>query len=139
MRVAARDAIFGVFCRRFGVPLIDGGTVRLPRLIGMSNAMDMILTGRGVSGDEALRMGLANRLVERGEALAAAKVLASQIAAFPPRCMRSDRMSAHEAWTMPLEDAIRNEYRHGIATIQSGETREGAARFASGSGRHGKF
>jgi enoyl-CoA hydratase len=139
MRVAARDAIFGVFCRRFGVPLIDGGTVRLPRLIGMSNAMDMILTGRGVSGDEALRMGLANRLVERGEALAAAKVLASQIAAFPQRCMRSDRMSAHEAWTMPLEDAIRNEYRHGIATIQSGETREGAARFASGSGRHGKF
>jgi enoyl-CoA hydratase len=139
MRVAARDAVFGVFCRRFGVPLIDGGTVRLPRLIGISNAMDMILTGRGVSGDEALRMGLANRIVEHGEALAAGKDLARQIAAFPQRCMRSDRMSAYEAWTMPLDGAISNEYRQGILTIQSGETREGATRFASGVGRHGKF
>ncbi len=139
MRVAARDATFGVFCRRFGVPLIDGGTVRLPRLIGMSNAMDMILTGRGISGEEALRMGLANRIVEPGNALSSAKELAREIAAFPQRCMRGDRMSAYEAWTMPLTDAIHNEYRYGIATIQSGETREGAARFSSGVGRHGKF
>src|SRR5579863_4313024 len=109
MRVAARDAVFGVYCRRFGVPLVDGGTIRLPRLIGMSNAMDMILTGRGVSGDEALRMGLANRIVERGQALSSAKELARQIAAFPQRCMRSDRMSAYEAWTLPLPDAISNE------------------------------
>ncbi|MGC1679247.1 MAG: crotonase/enoyl-CoA hydratase family protein [Candidatus Binataceae bacterium] len=139
LRVAARDAMFGVYCRRWGVPLVDGGTIRLPRLIGMSNAMDMILTGRGVAGAEALRMGLANRIVEKGEALAAARELASQLAAFPQRCLRSDRMSAYEAWTLPLEGALANEYRHGIATISSGETRDGAARFAAGAGRHGKF
>jgi enoyl-CoA hydratase len=139
LRVAARDAVFGVYCRRFGVPLVDGGTIRLPRLIGMSRAMDMILTGRGVSGDEAVAMGLVNRMVQPGGALAAARELAFQIAAFPQRCMRSDRMSAYEGWTMPLGDALRNEYRHGIATVQSGETRDGAARFASGVGRHGKF
>ena len=139
LRVAARDAVFGVYCRRWGVPLVDGGTIRLPRLIGMSNAMDMILTGRGVSGDEALRMGLANRIVDSGGALAAARELAKQIAAFPQRCVRSDRMSAYEAWTLPLPEALANEYRHGIATINSGETREGASRFASGAGRHGKF
>jgi len=139
MRVAARDAVFGVFCRRWGVPLVDGGTIRLPRLIGMSNAMDMILTGRGISGDEAVRMGLVNRMTEKGGALAAARDLANQIAAFPQRCVRSDRMSAYEAWTMPLEEALVNEYRHGIATINSGETREGASRFAAGAGRHGKF
>ncbi|MGB6091046.1 MAG: enoyl-CoA hydratase-related protein, partial [Candidatus Binataceae bacterium] len=139
LRVAARDAMFGVYCRRWGVPLVDGGTIRLPRLIGMSNAMDMILTGRGVAGEEALRMGLANRIVEKGGALAAARELAAQLAAFPQRCLRSDRMSAYEAWTLPLEGALANEYRHGIATISSGETREGAARFAAGAGRHGKF
>jgi enoyl-CoA hydratase len=139
LRVAARDAVFGVFCRRFGVPLIDGGTVRLPRLIGMSNAMDMILTGRGVSGDEALRMGLANRLVDPGGALDGARELAKQIAAFPQRTMRSDRRSAYEAWTLPLDDAIANEFRLGMESIRAGDAREGAQRFASGVGRHGKF
>jgi enoyl-CoA hydratase len=139
MRIAARDAIFGVYCRRFGVPLIDGGTVRLPRLIGMSHALDMILTGRGVSGDEALRMGLANRLVDPGQALNAARELARQLAGFPQVCLRSDRNSAHEAWTMPLAEALANEYRHGLATIASGETRAGAERFRAGTGRHGSF
>jgi enoyl-CoA hydratase len=139
LRVAAREAVFGVFCRRWGVPLIDGGTIRLPRLIGMSHAMDMILTGRGVGGDEALRMGLANRVVERGTTLAAAKELAGQLAAFPQRCLRSDRLSAYEGWTLPLDMALHNEFGHGIATVQSGETRAGATRFATGEGRHGKF
>lgn len=139
MRVAARDAVFGVYCRRFGVPLIDGGTVRLPRLIGMSHALDLILTGRGVSGEEAFRTGLANRLTEPGGALAAARELAIQIAGFPQRCMRSDRLSAYEQEPLGLAAALRNEYRHGIATIRSGETGDGARRFASGEGRHGKF
>ena len=139
MRVAARDATFGVYCRRFGVPLVDGGTVRLPRLIGMSRAMDLILTGRGVSGEEAFAMGLVNRLVEPGGARAAALELARQLASFPQRCLRSDRMSAHEGWTLALREALANEYRHGIATIESGESRAGAERFRAGTGRHGKF
>ncbi|MGH7779049.1 MAG: crotonase/enoyl-CoA hydratase family protein [Candidatus Binataceae bacterium] len=139
MRVAAHDAVFGVYCRRWGVPLVDGGTIRLPRLIGMSNAMDMILTGRGVSGEEALRMGLTNRIVNPGAALSDAREIAKRIAGFPQSCVRSDRMSAYEAWSLPFADALANEYRHGIATINSGETQKGAARFAAGSGRHGKF
>ena len=139
MRVAAEDAVFGVYCRRWGVPLMDGGTVRLPRLIGMSHAMDMILTGRGVSGEGALGMGLANRLVPKGQALPAAIELAQQISAFPQICMRSDRLSAYEQWNVPLEDALRDESRRGREVIDSGETREGATRFAQGAGRHGSF
>ena len=139
LRVAARDATLGVYCRRFGVPLVDGGTIRLPRLIGMSRALDMILTGRGVSGEEAFEMGLANRLVEPGEALPMAKLLAEEIAAFPPLAMRADRMSAYEQWGMDLQAALKNEYRHGVAVVRAGETRDGASRFASGTGRHGEF
>ncbi len=139
LRVAAEDAIFGVYCRRWGVPLIDGGTVRLPRIVGEGNALDLILTGRPVSGDEALRMGLVNRLVAPGAALAAARELAASLAAFPQRCLRSDRRSAIDQHGLPLADAIRNEFRQGIEVIESGETREGASRFAGGAGRHGRF
>jgi enoyl-CoA hydratase len=139
LRVAATDAVFGVYCRRWGVPLIDGGTVRLPRLIGHSHALDLILTGRGVSGEEARVMGLANRLVEPGGALAAAVELAHQIAAFPQGCMRSDRRSSFEQWDASLADAMANETQLGLAVIRSGETQAGAARFAGGEGRHGRF
>jgi enoyl-CoA hydratase len=137
LRVAATDAVFGVFCRRWGVPLIDGGTIRLTRLLGHSRALDLILTGRGVSGDEAQRMGLANRLCEPGAALSTAIDLARSIAAFPQLCMRSDRTSSYEQWALPLADALANETRLGLEVIRSGETGAGAARFASGEGRHG--
>ncbi len=138
LRVAARDAVFGVFCRRWGVPLIDGGTVRLPRLIGHSHAMDLILTGRGVSGEEALRMGLANRLVEPGQALEAALALARELAALPQNCLRSDRRSACDQWDLPEAEALRREAELGRAVLHSGESAAGAARFAAGAGRHGK-
>lgn len=139
LRVAANNAVFGVFCRRWGVPLVDGDTIRLSRLLGHSNALDLILTGRGVSGEEALRMGLANRLVQPGQALTAALELANQLAAFPQRCMREDRMSSYEQWSMPLPEALLNEYQHGLSVIESGETRDGATRFKEGAGRHGQF
>lgn len=139
LRVADESAVFGVFCRRFGVPLIDGGTVRLPRLIGMSRAMDLILTGRPVNADEALQIGLANRVVAAGKAIEAAEQLALQLAAFPQQCLRGDRQSAYQQWGMNEADAISNEFRHGLATLQSGETLSGAGRFRDGVGRHGDF
>ena len=139
LRVAARDAVFGVFCRRWGVPLVDGGTIRLPRIVGQGVALDMILTGRGVGGEEALRIGLANRLVEPGQALASAVELARELARFPQRCLRSDRISAYEQWGRGLDDALLHETRLGRQVIESGETRAGAARFARGAGRHGAF
>jgi enoyl-CoA hydratase len=139
LRVAAESAIFGVFCRRFGVPLIDLGTVRLPRLIGHSRAMDMILTGRPVTAAEALTFGLANRVVADGNALAAAVELAHDIARFPQRCLRGDRLSALEQWELSEPEATRNELRHGRATMASGETGAGAAAFRQGKGRHGDF
>jgi enoyl-CoA hydratase len=137
LRVAATDAVFGVFCRRWGVPLIDGGTVRLPRLIGHSHALDLILTGRGVSGEEALRMGLANRLTAPGDARQAAIQLASELCALPQTCMREDRASSYEQWGLNLDDAIQVELEHGQRVLRSGESFAGASRFASGEGRHG--
>jgi enoyl-CoA hydratase len=138
LRVAARDAVFGVFCRRWGVPLIDGGTVRLPRLIGHSHALDLILTGRGVSGDEAQRMGLANRLVDPGHARAAAVELAAELSALPQLCLREDRASSYAQWGLDLPAALRVEYEHGRRVLASGESRAGASRFAGGAGRHGE-
>ncbi|HLY05396.1 MAG TPA: crotonase/enoyl-CoA hydratase family protein [Rhizomicrobium sp.] len=139
LRVAEEDAVFGVFCRRWGVPLIDGGTVRLPRLVGESRALDMLLTGRPVGAQEALTMGLANRVVPKGQARAEAERLARDIARFPQVCMRNDRQSLYEQFGCDLHDALAREFALGLATLQSGEATAGAGRFAEGRGRGGKF
>jgi enoyl-CoA hydratase len=136
LRVAAETAVFGVFCRRWGVPLIDGGTVRLPRLIGLGRALDMILTGRPVPAAEAHSVGLADRVVPTGTARAAAEELAVQLAALPQECLRQDRLSVYEGLDLPGDAALANEYRHGVASLAAG-ARAGAARFAAGAGRHG--
>jgi enoyl-CoA hydratase len=139
LRVMAEGATFGIFCRRFGVPLIDLGTVRLPRLIGHSRAMDLILTGRAVDALEAERIGLANRLAPKGEALGVALELAASLSKFPQRCLRSDRRSAIEQWGLEERDAMLNEWRVGLETVASGESFAGAARFSGGEGRGGRF
>lgn len=138
LRVAAADATLGVYCRRWGVPLVDGGTVRLPRLVGHGRAMDLILTGRGVGAVEAHGMGLVDRVVDPGAALAAAVELAHQLSSLPQRCLRSDRRSAIDQWSLDHEAAMAQETALGLATIRTGETLEGASRFAAGEGRHGR-
>lgn len=137
LRVADEDAVLGVFCRRWGVPLIDGGTIRLPRLVGTSRAMDLVLTGRPVSADEALAMGLVNRVVAPGTARAAAEALARELAAFPQTCLRQDRLSLLEQDGLSEEAALANELRHGLVSLA--DVADGAARFAAGEGRHGSF
>jgi enoyl-CoA hydratase len=137
MRVADTTAVLGVFCRRFGVPLIDGGTVRLPHIVGLGRAFDLILTGRAVAADEALAMGLVDRVVPAGEAIAAAQELARSIAAFPQACMRSDRRAAYGALGMPIADALRYEFDRGRSVLDAADFVEGPRRFARGAGRHG--
>jgi enoyl-CoA hydratase len=138
LRVAEEEAVLGVFCRRWGVPLIDGGTVRLPRLIGLSHALDLILTGRAVGADEALQMGLVNRVVPKGTARQTAEQLAHDIAQFPQVCLRNDRLSAYEQCDLNFADAMANEFQRGLDSLQAG-SRDGATRFAAGKGRHGSF
>ncbi|HXG19066.1 MAG TPA: crotonase/enoyl-CoA hydratase family protein [Methylomirabilota bacterium] len=138
LRVMEEDAQVGVFCRRWGVPLIDGGTVRLPRLIGLSRALDLILTGRAVGAQEALAMGLCNRIAPKGQGREVARQLAHEIARFPQLCLRTDRMSAYKQWDLDLVEALKNEGREGLAPLRA-EARAGAARFAAGKGRGGSF
>lgn len=138
LRVAEESAVFGVYCRRWGVPLIDGGTVRLPRIVGHGRAMEMILSGRGVGAAEALAWGLANRVVPDGTSRAAAEAWALELARFPQRCLRHDRLSAHEQWALPLGEALVNEGKHGLDSLET-ESLAGAQRFATGEGRHGQF
>lgn len=139
LRVTASNAVLGIFNRRFGVPLIDLGTLRLPRMIGHGRALDLILTGRAVSAEEALQIGLVSRLVDPGKALAAATELAHTLAAFPQKGLLADRMSVYEQWSMTWEEARRNELKHGLGVLASGESREGAQQFAGGVGKHGEF
>ncbi|MFX0180610.1 MAG: crotonase/enoyl-CoA hydratase family protein [Candidatus Hodarchaeota archaeon] len=139
LRVVEENAIFGVFCRRFGVPLVDGGTVRLPKLIGLSRALDMILTGRPITAQEALDWGLANRIVKNGTAREEAEKLAYKIAAFPQICMQNDRLSTYEQFGMNIKEAMKNEFEYGLKTLESGEYLKGSKEFISGKGKHGKF
>jgi len=139
MRIAEKSAVFGVFCRRWGVPLIDGGTVRLARIIGQGRALDMVLTGRPVGAEEAFQMGLANRVVPDGKVLEAAIELAEEIAKHPQTCMRNDRLSMFESFDLPFDEAMKNEFKRGMDSINSGELLGGVERYKSGEGRHGKF
>lgn len=138
LRVVESDATFGVYCRRWGVPLVDGGTVRLPRIVGLGRAMDMILTGRPVEAGEAYRIGLADRLVAPGTARAAAESLATEISRFPQECLRNDRLSTYAGLGKPVDEALTTEYLYGIRSLAAGAA-EGAARFAGGAGRHGRY